>query len=178
MALLSKIKSLLGNMKLFQMRWQINIHLLLWYKHRQNSDQLCEYNWHFRRFWKHVYFRIFWKHVCWFRIHILVFKTSHEDIELHLKNLVGFCSDRANIMTGKEIGVAAKFKKLLQCENMLKNALYMPLISISSCRCRIWFACYQRFWNHCNSATLESQINYYELRKRETHVVYVRSHSG
>ena len=120
MALLSKIKPLLGNMKLFQMRWQINIHLLLWYKHRQNSDQLCEYNWHFRRFWKHVYFRIFWKHVCWFRIHILVFKTSHEDIELHLKNLVGFCSDRANIMTGKEIGVAAKFKKLLQCENMLK----------------------------------------------------------
>ena len=41
-------------------------------------------------------------------------KQVIEDMDLELGNLVGFYSDGASVMTGKENGVAAKFKKLHQ----------------------------------------------------------------
>ena len=43
---------------------------------------------------------------------------QHE-LGLPICELVGFCSDGANVMTGKDNGVAARFKKLDECSSML-----------------------------------------------------------
>ena len=41
------------------------------------------------------------------------------NLGLNLEELVGFCLDGASVMTGKDNGVAARFKQLEECSEML-----------------------------------------------------------
>ena len=41
------------------------------------------------------------------------------NLGLNLEELIGFCSDGANVMTWKDNGVAARFKQLEECSGML-----------------------------------------------------------
>ena len=45
--------------------------------------------------------------------------TLEKDLDLELKDLIGFCSDGASVMTGKDNGVAAKLKQLPECATLL-----------------------------------------------------------
>ena len=47
-----------------------------------------------------------------------------EDLELPLADLKAFVSGRVSVMTGRETGVAARFKELVEC-NKLLNVHYM-----------------------------------------------------
>ena len=41
------------------------------------------------------------------------------NLGLNLEELIGFCSDGASVMTGKDNMVAARFKQLEECSGML-----------------------------------------------------------
>ena len=46
-------------------------------------------------------------------------KMCLDVLGLNLEELIGFCSDGASVMTGKDNGVAASFKQLEECCGML-----------------------------------------------------------
>ena len=45
--------------------------------------------------------------------------ASENNLGLNLEELIGFCSDGASVMTGKNNGMAARFKQLEECCGML-----------------------------------------------------------